>query len=70
MNAADKALCRAWELASEDITDAVEDELNALVPILVEAGYASEEPWGEDSGWVLWAFTDSGVARAEELEGR
>jgi hypothetical protein len=72
MDSRDKALLRASELTLEDITNAVEDELGKLVPILVEAGYASEEPWGKDydesEGWSLWRFTPSGVKRAKELE--
>ncbi len=59
---------RVWELALEDISDAVNAEIDALLPTLVEAGFVSEEPWGEDSGWFLWRFTSEGVARVELLE--
>jgi hypothetical protein len=68
MDDADRALYRAWELASEDSTDALEAELRDLIPILVKAGYAKEEPWGDDPDWFLWSFTDAGVKRADELE--
>lgn len=67
MNAADKALTRATELYYMDPTDEVEKELSDLVPILVKAGYASQEPWGDDTDWFLWRFTDVGNKRADEL---
>ena len=69
MDQTDRTLLRAWELAEEDITDAVEAEYVELLPPLVEAGYVHEEPWGDDdSGWSLWRFTKAGVDRADELE--
>jgi hypothetical protein len=52
----------------EDFTDAVEAELNALVPALVEAGYVKEKPWGDDPDRFLWSFTEAGVKRSKELE--
>jgi hypothetical protein len=58
---ADDALIQAWRLAVEDLTDEVEDELETLIPKLVEAGYA------ETDGWT-WNFTDKGIERAEALE--
>jgi hypothetical protein len=67
MNAADKALARAVELYYMDSTDEVETELSDLVPILVEAGYAAQEPWGDDPDWFLWHFTDAGNKRSDEL---
>ncbi len=67
----DKALCRAHEIFLEDLDDEKPGELDALLPPLIEAGYVSEEPWGEDyedsEGWSLWRFTEAGVRRAEEL---
>jgi len=68
MDTLDETLLRAWELGVEDITDAVEEEFSILLPPLIEAGYVSEEPWGDDSGWVLWRFTPAGVERANQLE--
>lgn len=68
MDSPDEKLMRAWELSLEDFTDAVEAELNTLIPALVEAGYVAEKPWG-DPDWLLWWFTDAGVKRGEELEG-
>lgn len=68
MDPLDERLLRAWLLALEDITDANEAELNALLPALVEAGFVAEEPWGDDPDWCLWWFTEAGVKRSEELE--
>lgn len=68
MNSLDEKLMQAWELSLEDFTDAVEAELNGLVPALIEAGYAEERPWGDDPDWFLWWFTEAGVKRCEELE--
>jgi hypothetical protein len=56
----DAVLARAWELFLENTTDEVMDELEPLVPILVDAGYAEADE-------VAWRFTPKGVARAEEL---
>lgn len=62
---ADEALVRAWGLGMDDAgyTDAVMDEMETLLPILIEAGYAESDPGH------TWNFTPKGVARAEELEG-
>jgi hypothetical protein len=68
MDPLDEKLLRAWDLSLEDFTDAVEAELNALVPALIQAGYAAEKPWGDDPDWFLWWFTELGVRRGEELE--
>ena len=68
MNLLDEKLLRAWLLALEDFTDAVEAELNTLIPELIEAGYVKEKPWGDDPDWFLWWFTEAGVKRSEELE--
>jgi hypothetical protein len=67
MTAADRALARAVKLHHADPTEEVEKELADLVPILVEAGYASEEPWGDDPYWSLWRFTEAGMRRRDEL---
>jgi hypothetical protein len=68
MKPLDNALLRAWLLASKDFTDANEAELNALLPVLIEAGYVEEEPWGSDPDYILWSFTDAGVKRSKQLE--
>jgi hypothetical protein len=68
MDPLDEKLLRAWELSLRDFTDAVEAELNALVPALIEAGYAEEKPWGDDPDRFLWWFTKAGVKRSQELE--
>jgi hypothetical protein len=68
MDALDTNLLRVWELGLENITDAVEAEFATLLPSLIVAGYVSEEPWGDDSGWTLWRFTEKGVERVEQLE--
>ncbi len=70
MDSLDEKLLRAWLLASDDLTDANEAELNALIPVLTEAGYVKEKPWGDDPDWFLWSFTDAGVKRSEELEAQ
>jgi hypothetical protein len=57
---ADAALTRAWHLALEDISDAVEDELESLLPALIAAGYVDADDY-------LWRFTPAGVARVDEL---
>jgi hypothetical protein len=35
----DKSLTRAWALFLGDVSDETDDELDALLPILVDAGY-------------------------------
>jgi hypothetical protein len=62
---ADAALIQAWELGMDEAgwTDAVMDEAERLLPILIQAGYAATDA----EKWTWW-FTDKGVARAEELE--
>lgn len=69
MEPLDEKLLRAWVLVLEDFDDAVEAELNALLPDLIEAGYVEEKPWGDNPEHFLWSFTDAGVARGKELEG-
>ncbi|HWD40003.1 MAG TPA: hypothetical protein VG944_14230 [Fimbriimonas sp.] len=68
MDLVDEKLLRAWLLASENVTAAVESELNALLPALIEAGYVEEKPWGDDPDWFLWWFTEAGVKRTKQLE--
>jgi hypothetical protein len=57
----DRALMRAWHLFVQDPSDDVDRELEALLPLLVTAGYADNE--GDRYG-----FSPKGIARAEELE--
>lgn len=68
MDPLDQKLLRAWLLASDDLTDANEAELNTLIPALSDAGYVEEKPWDDDPDWFLWSFTDAGIKRSEELE--
>jgi hypothetical protein len=58
----DKALIRAWDLALENDTEAVEDEFERLLPTLIEAGYAEADEY-------VWHFTPKGVERANLLSG-
>jgi hypothetical protein len=57
---ADEALRRAWPLLVEDATDEVMDELETLIPVLVEAGYAESDDY-------IWRTTPAAHARAAEL---
>jgi len=68
MDAADRALLRAWELARSEEPEAVEAELSALVPILIKAGYADEMPSGDDPNTAVWSFSSRGVKRVERLD--
>jgi hypothetical protein len=65
MNAFDEALCRAATLFLEDGSDAVDKELEQLLPPLIEAGYVRE--WGHSATGSFWAFTEAGRQRAAEL---
>jgi hypothetical protein len=65
VKAVDKTLCEAWALASGDWTDAIEDELGRLLPVLIDAGYV--RTYGHSRTGFLWAFTDAGVERVEAL---
>jgi hypothetical protein len=58
----DEALLQAYQLGMDDEgwTDAVMDEAELLLPILLKAGYASVDPY-------KWSFTPAGVARHTEL---
>jgi hypothetical protein len=60
---ADAALIEAWNLGEgeDGWSDAVMAEAERLLPILVEAGYATTEA-------NKWNFTPKGVERAIELE--
>ena len=60
---ADEALLRAWNLGmdEEGWSDAVMDEAELLLPILIDAGYAQQTA-------STWSFTEKGVARANELD--
>lgn len=68
MDLIDQKLLRAWELSLEDFTEDVEAELNALVPALIEAGFAKDKPWGDNPEYFLWSFTKAGIERGKELE--
>jgi hypothetical protein len=57
---ADEALTRAWPLLVENATDEVMDELEALIPVLVEAGYAEADEY-------IWRTTPAAHRRAAEL---
>jgi hypothetical protein len=56
---------RAWHLGMDDAgwSDAVMDEAEPLIPILVGAGYVAT-----DDDAQTWWFTDEGVARAHRLD--
>lgn len=62
---ADEALMRAWNLGMDEAgwTDAVMEEAERLLPILVAAGYAAT-----DDVAGTWWFSNEGVERAEEIE--
>ncbi len=62
---ADDALIEAFGLGmdKDGWTDAVMERAEQLLPVLLEAGYASR-----DEVASTWWFTDAGVARFEELE--
>jgi len=68
VNALDRALVRAREIYFGDLSDELDAELGELLPSLIEAGYAREEPWGDSEDWFLWSFTDAGRKRADELD--
>ncbi len=46
-------------------TEAVEDEAERYLPILINAGYVINGTF--PNGVSHWAFSDAGVARAEAL---
>lgn len=56
----DEALTRAWPLLVENATDEVTDELETLIPALVEAGYAEADDY-------VWRTTPAAHVRAAEL---
>ncbi len=58
----DAALVRAWNLYDLDDSDAVEAEIEALLPVLVKAGYVRI-----DDALNAWSFTQRGVKRAHAL---
>ncbi len=68
MDALDEKLRRVEAIFLQDLTEDCDEELNALLPPLVKAGYVEEKPWGNDTGWFLWAFTEAGRRRCRELE--
>jgi hypothetical protein len=60
----DEALREAWDLGHDDEgwSDEVMHSAEQLLPYLVESGYAETD---EEAG--TWAYTDAGLARADEL---
>jgi hypothetical protein len=67
VNAADEALLRSFELGMDDDgwTDAVMEEVDGLLPVLIEAGYARID---STSGELYtWSYTTEGVARYDQL---
>lgn len=52
---------RAWHLLLQDPTDDHDSELEALLPVLVSAGFADDE--GDRYG-----LSPKGIARVEELD--
>jgi len=64
----DEKLRRAEAIFLQDLTEDCDEELNALLPPLIEAGYITEKPWGDDPDWFLWSFTRAGVKRSKDLE--
>ena len=62
----DETLMAAWNLGMDDEgwTDAVMEEAERLLPMLVDAGYAATD---DQAG--TWWFTPAGVAQATVLEG-
>jgi len=65
MDQLDQALRRASEIYDADPSEALDAELQTLIPLLIEAGYVKDADWGD--GWSLWSFTAAGIARGEEL---
>jgi hypothetical protein len=61
----DKSLARAWALFLGDVSDKTDDELGALLPILVDAGYVLID--GQTPSGHFWRFTPAGVERATVL---
>ncbi len=63
---ADDALMRAWSLGMDEAgwSDAVMDEAERLLPMLLKAGYVTVD---DESG--TWAFSNEGIARVEALDG-
>ena len=61
----DDLLTRASEIFLGDLSDETDEELEGILPPLVEAGYVAingQSPTGE-----FWRFTPEGVARQEQL---
>jgi hypothetical protein len=58
----DEALIRAWNLGHGEggRSDAVMDEAERLLPILVDAGYVAADAY-------TWRFTEDGIARVDEI---
>jgi hypothetical protein len=65
MDALDRSLSRAWEIALEDLSDETDEELEDLLSGLVTAGYV--EISGEPGSSHFWAFASNGVERIDAL---
>ncbi len=59
---ADEVLTRAWSLGVDGFTKDAGDELEALLLILITAGYAQTYEGA-------WNFTPEGVSRIADLAG-
>jgi hypothetical protein len=65
MDELDRVLLRAHEIVVGDLSDETDEELEGILPRLVEAGYLAIG--GESPSGYHWRFTPTGVARGEEL---
>ena len=55
MSEGDEALKLAWRSADEDHTDEVEQELERLLPALVDAAYAETRQAGRGASHLKWS---------------
>ena len=61
----DQSLVRAWAIFLEDLSNETDEELDALLPPLVAAGYVLID--GDSPSGHFWRFTPAGVDRAAAL---
>jgi hypothetical protein len=61
----DEVLRRVWQLALEGPSDQIDEEIDRLLPNLIDAGYVDE--FGHSPTGSLWRFTEKGVQRVEAL---